>query len=75
MHRRQQPKIIYLKLVLVASDRGSLLVPKVVRLDNNDVLHVCTKVLLQNFENCFDTGHVVAVATHVDQNRKTDRFG
>lgn len=66
--------VSHLKLVLVAGDRGTLLVPKIVRLDDHHILNVGTKMLLQYLEYCFDAGHVIAVAAHVHQHGETDRF-
>lgn len=64
--------ITHLKLVLVAGHRGALLLPEIVRLDDDDVLHLRTECVLQQFEYHLDAGHVVAVAAHVEQHGETD---
>ena len=48
-------RISYLKLVLLAAEIGSLLLPEVVRLDDVRGVHGVTEVVLQNLQNGLDS--------------------
>lgn len=68
-HRRR------LELVLVRGDRGSLLLPEVVRLDDHHVVDIRAEVLLQHLQYRLHVGRAVAIASHVNDDCESEVLG
>lgn len=64
----------YLKLILVTSDGGSLFLPKVIGLYDGHTVYLIAKVFLEYLQDGLNACHIVAVATHINQHRKPQRF-
>jgi len=64
-----------LELVLVRGDRGTLLLPEVVRLDDHHVVDIRAEVLLQHLQYRLHVGRAVAIASHIDDDCESEVLG
>lgn len=64
-----------LKLVLIRTDRGALLLPKIIRFNDHHVMYIRTEMLLQYLQYCLHIRRAVAIAAHVNDDCEAEILG